>query len=463
VVELYDDRKLVFESVGAAAGRPRGRHTPELALAPADLEAAAAADVQVFVPENAALKLRNLSTGDETLITRSGTSRLPRGRYFATLAGNDDRVFVRKEVDLEPAGPASLNLTEWQDSAPHVAIASKLPRQDGGVDFSESLGGAVTDPDLDLWLALLGGGRILGPRGDYSKLARFPLHDFIGERADASPIYVLAGFDDPATELAVGLSRNADVGWIDAVQPPGMSGVREAYFAAAAGPCLVSFRIADQPPYTIASLASPNRTMLITLTLDKDNSPRVSQYLLPLGHLVDRLPVEVRSQLQWRNHLRDVRFLAQASRAFRKRRDLATAVPAGELADLLYAKWLDPIASSLAAYELMRRGKQSEMAEVVTNMTRFFPDIPDSAALAKLSGKPVPRPASVPLFLDGLRAFPDHTDWLPLPAGHLDYGSPWTAWRAAVDAPDRASRVIRRRPARTRAGRASRDRRRSGR
>jgi hypothetical protein len=64
-------------------------------------------------------------------------------------------------------------------------------------------------------------------------------------------------------------------------------------------------------------------------------------------------------------------------------------------------------------------------------MKRYFADLPDSAALAKLSGKMARRPKDVPLFFDGLRAF-SNENWLPLPASHLDFTSPWTAWRAAV-------------------------------
>ena len=66
-----------------------------------------------------------------------------------------------------------------------------------------------------------------------------------------------------------------------------------------------------------------------------------------------------------------------------------------------------------------------------------FQDLPDTAALSRLMGKDIGRPEGPPLFLDGLRAFPDERTWLPLPASHLDYASPWTAWRAAVNGSDK--------------------------
>ena len=102
------------------------------------------------------------------------------------------------------------------------------------------------------------------------------------------------------------------------------------------------------------------------------------------------------------------------------------------LEEMLYAKWVDPIASSLAAYELLRRNQRDHLPEVVRNMKRFFTEFPDTTSLAKLSGEPVAGPRGIPLFFDGLRAFPDYPDWLPLPAGRLDFNSPWTAWWAVV-------------------------------
>ena len=422
-VDLYEDRQLTFEKI-----------FEEGASAPADLESIAVTDVDIIVPDQSSLRLRNVATGDETFIDASCRVRLPRGRYFATFCSSTGHIFLRKEIQLEVGKNTIMNLAEWRNSSPHMSIASKLPDYGGGIEFSELLGGPVTDPDLNLWLALLGGGRILESQGDYSNLAKFRLHDFANEQVNASPIYLLAGFDDPGIKLKVGVSRTAEVTWVTAEAPADMPGIQEAYFSTPPGWYLVSTSIQGQAPYTIASITMRNRAMLITLTLDEENYPCISQYLLPLGHLLNKLPRAVRIRLRSRNQLNDVRFLAQASRAFRNRRDVRTAIPESELNDLLYTKWLDPIASSLAAYELLRRGKVDELGDVVTNMKHFFHELPDASALVKLSGGRSRRPQGVPLFFDGLRAFPDYVGWLPLPASHLDFASPWTAWRAAVNA-----------------------------
>jgi hypothetical protein len=425
-VDLYDDRSIVFKPAAAAM-----RSGPE---SMARRRESTISDVHIVVPPDATFNIRNMNTGLEKSFTQSVRESLPPGRYFTTLRSRDGQVVKRQDLDLG-GGEHTLNVAEWRHSAPHVAIASHLPLyavQGDALDFSESLGGAITDPDLDLWLALIGGGRILGPFGDYSKLAGFPLHNFSNEELGAAPIYVLAGFENPTAVLEVGVSRTADVTWTRATEPDAMPGIREAYFPRQPGWRLVSFRIDGGTPYTVASLASPNRAMLITLTLDSEDNIRVSQYLLPLGHLVHNLPSGVAQMLSQRDHLRDVKFLAQASRAFRKRRDLSKELSMEQLRDLLYGKWLDPIGSSLAAYECIRRDRKDEMHEVIENMTAYFDDLPDTAALAKLMGRDIARPEGPPLFLDGLRAFPDERAWLPLPSGNLDYASLWTAWRGAV-------------------------------
>ena len=74
----------------------------------------------------------------------------------------------------------------WRGSVPHESIASLLPEQDGSIDFSESLGGPIADPDLGLWLAMLGAGRLMGTDGRYSKIGSLPLQDFSREQRDAS-------------------------------------------------------------------------------------------------------------------------------------------------------------------------------------------------------------------------------------------------------------------------------------
>jgi hypothetical protein len=261
-VELYENKTVVFKIVDEelVAASPEPLSLKSVMLARGD----------IVVPGVTTMRLKNLSTGIELVIRQSQHVEIEPGRYVATLESGRGGVFLRKEIELKPGQFGSLNLTDWGSSAPHLAIAGKLPTVNGGVEFSESLEETIADPDLDLWLALLGGGRILGSTGDYSKIAPFPLHSFLNEDSDASPIYVLAGFENPNVNLKVGVSAVNDSGarlaapaptWAMTSQPRQMPGIREAYFATPPGSQLVSFRLAEQAPYTIASFAMPNRAM----------------------------------------------------------------------------------------------------------------------------------------------------------------------------------------------------------
>lgn len=428
-VDMYEDQEVVFQKIALVL--INAIEVPQEPLA--GPQAGVNAVVDVVVPAGAELKLRHVLTGDEQTLSVSHRVSIERGPYVATARGSQGELLKRAEVAFDTDAAMSLDLTGWHGSVPHYSIAGRLPRRNDGVDFSESLGEAITDPDLDLWLALLGGGRIIGSRGDYSKLSQFPLRDFQNEPPGAAPIYIIAGFEDPAMPLSFAVGEFA---WQRATRPQNMPGILEGYHGAEAGPQFLTFAIGRDPTYTIATAALPNRATLITLTLEENGRPRITQFMLPIGHLIDQLPSKVAGRVRDRNHLKDVRFIAQASRAFRKRRDLSKAIRSNELQELLYAKWLDPIGSSLAAYELIRRGTTDSLAEVVANMTRFFPELPDTWALTRLNGDMNVQPRGAPLFLDGLRAFPQYGELLPFSAGHLDFTSTWTMGRGAVEPPE---------------------------
>lgn len=394
----------------------------------------------VVVPPKAYIELREINTGEIQTFDADTRGALPGGRYSATMRDRDSRLVSSNILDVESG--RTVDLTDWTWKAAQASIASSgFEVVKGAVDFSESLDGPLEDPDLNVWLAVVGAGRILnGISGRYfSKIGRLALHDFRQEPSGASPLYVLAGFDDPNVDVQVAVSDPNDgatfheplvAGWQFAQQPLSLAGVRELYVARPVGPQLVSFRVSGQSPYTIASLASANRATLITLTLGSDGELVVAQYLLPLGERLHELHPFVQGRLQGRNALADVKTLAQAVRAFRSRRDVQRELPDLALDGMLYMKWVDPIATALSAYELVRRGKLKTLPEVVRNLQTYFPDLPDGAALARLAGISRPPFTATPLFLDGLRAFDAPEMMLPLEPSRLDYTNPWTAWRA---------------------------------
>jgi hypothetical protein len=427
-VDLYDDNTVVFTKIPPPKGPTLGAPPPPspITIIPEHV------DIEVSLPQFTTLRLTELSTGETSETAAVRPLRVRPGRYVASIRDNDDRVLGSKDLKVTLNQPVTIDLSQYWKGAAQSSIAGLVPVEKGAPDFSESLGGNVIEPDLNVWLALLGGGRIVRPI-DYTKLAAFPLHDFEGEVAGTAPIYVLAGFNVPETKLAVGISTPQGIKWQHASTPPDMEGVQELYLQTETpGPQLISFRVNEGPPYTVASLTTVNRAMLITLTSTKDRAPNLSQYLLPIGGLIDEMALRIERGVRG-TELTDILFLARAAKAFRERKDLELQVKHSELEELLNLKWLDPIGCAMAAYEFIRRGKPDRLGLVVHNMKRYFPDVPDTQALAILSGQDKhAKPTGVPLFSDGLQAFPSYEDWLPLPANHLDFTSSWTAWRSAV-------------------------------
>ena len=456
-LELYEDYEHKLQHVAPAGGSTSGQRRSRspgkgwigLGRAPGRPPAAEPprspqVRVDVVVPPRSSIKLRNIDTGAVQMVEMSQQVQLPPGRYSSSLRTSNRSLVERQDLELIDGEIASVDGATWKQSVPMASIAERFPLQNDWPDFSESMGGPVVDPDLDIWLALVGGGRILnGIQGeDFSKLSALPLHDFGGEPEGGSPVYIIAGFQDPDRKLDARIEV-AGADWAQA-EDTGLVGVREFYQAASPGPHLISLRLDGRTTYTVASAAMANRATLITLSLDADQRWQVGQYLLPLGHQVARLPNRVRYGLNLGpTPLEKLRFLAQVQRSFRRREDLRKEFQTGELAELLYAKWLDPIGSALVSYELIRRGNADPesashgtqlLAEVVGNMRQYFSELPDTAALAALTRRvAAPRePVGVPLFQDGLRAWPEEFPGMPFPASHLDYNSIWTAWRVAV-------------------------------
>lgn len=414
-VVIFDDTTMTFHCSPPGAGLTTSSGKP--------------ATGNVAVPGNLTLDLQELATGKRNRFLGGSNITLPRGRYSAIVRDDQDRVL--NSHDLILGSNESVQIADWTRSTPHESLAHKFDIHNGAIFFSEALG-PLPDPDLNIWLALVGGGRIMSGTAQwhYEQIDRLPLQNFSQEAAGSSPVYVLAGLEDADANLDVAVSNyQMPVMWSGATQPDGMPGLKEAVFRGYRGPILVSMRINGDASHTIASATFPNRATLIVVTLDEFGALVLSQYLLPIGNMVRNMPPFVSQIVEGRNQLADLKMLAEAERAFRNRRNMHGGVPAGFLEDVLSAKWIDPIAAAMVGYEFIRRRQSEDLPIVVRNMMTYFSDLPDSAALAHLTGSDLAGPMQgVPLFLDGLRAYGDGR--LPLPASALDYNSPWTAWRA---------------------------------
>jgi hypothetical protein len=341
--------------------------------------------------------------------------------------------------------------------------------QGGAADFSESLG-PLADQDPALWIALLGAAQIVRrPRdqGDFYKLRDLPLAQFTRVKSGGSALYLLVGLEEDVGTLRVGLSSSKKpkpARWSEVKCAEGFQRLfHHSNFFARPRSALLSLAVGKISVVTFATAFLPNRATLVTVTQDRHGALQVHQMMLPLGHLVHKMPETVRDHLYVRgrggpSRTRSVKFIVQAQRAFRQRQDIDSKgrVNAQELQELLYGKWLDPVMAALASYELLRRGKREHLLEVADNLQRYFSDFPDSGALARLVTAMVPRKrlsladasrlrrlakaklpnGGWPLFLDGLAAFENYEHNLPLPAARLDYRGMWTLWRGALANPN---------------------------
>lgn len=413
---IHDDEVLNFEIV--TFGAP---------VAPAP-----GGTVDIIVREDRTVELTDKAAGKTRRYRGGRTTGVPPGSYAAIVL-NEKTPSVLADDPLFEAGTAT-QIVGPTGTLAHKSIASRFDTRDGGIVFSGTLG-PLGNTELSVWLAILGGGRVLAgaPHSDFSLIAALPLYDFTLKKPGSSLVYVLAGFEDGETFLQAAVSKEiTEPTWRVASSVSEMPGLLEAVIDTAPGPTFVSVKVSDGPAATFASLSLPNRATLVTVTLDEGGLPVISQYILPIGGLIDHLDAQVTEKLRSRDPLQDLLLLTKATEAFRRRKDFRKTLPDHFLDDVLYAKWLDPLGAAMAAYELIRRGRTENLSVVMANLETYFPDLPDTAALALLAGLRGRGLGAVPLFQDGLRALAEGGPKLPLPAALLDYDSPWTLWRGVV-------------------------------
>lgn len=428
--DLYDDCVFRFRKTSPGFDAAvRGPEDPD-----GDDSGPSPSTVSIIGCQDAALELRSLRDGT---VASGGTTlegSFPPGRYVATLRDTRSGAALRsEEITLESGAQVTKDLGSRHASPVHQSILRSVqqPTSGGVVEFSETIG-PLADDDLGVWLAILGASRIVDDPGTFSHLRHLPLATFDGMHRGDSPLYVLAGLET-ARRVEV---RIREAPAATALPVVGMDGLFECLLKPPAGPGLVTIRIDDLAPLTVVTHALRNRATLVVVCSDGAPALSVRQFLLPIGALAAGLHGDELHWLRehWRGHdLDHVRFMARAQAEFAHGRGgEPTGTDAQYWQGLLYAKWFDPVMAIIACYELVRRGHSRDLNVALENLREYFPGIPDIEAIAKLSGHEFHVPATPPMVLDGVLAFEERA-FLPLPESHLDYGSPWTAWRA--DAP----------------------------
>jgi len=205
----------------------------------------------------------------------------------------------------------------------------------------------------------------------------------------------------------------------------------------------VTVQVNQTAPLTWSTFMLPNRVTLVTVTRADRQALRVQQFMLPLKHLMSRLPAQggldapvgVGADLhEVGSPLRVVRRLVEVQRAFARSGELAGVLSTAELDALLDFRWVEPVVTLLSAYELVRRGRVDVLPTLVNNLRGHFPGLPDTEALARLANLPSNVPPRPPLVLEGLQVLDllDGRAGVP-PSGQVDFRGPWSAWRAVSD------------------------------
>ena len=386
----------------------------------------------IVAPQGSLIKMSDPATG----VVVTGQHEMsqavrPNACTVVEVFDHENTLIARQDLNVDLGGHKTVDV-RFADTPLRQAITSHFPSGDGGIDFSESLQGAVTDPDLCVWLSIIAASRVLGPER-FDKLGPLPLKRFDDITPGQSALYVLAGFEDDTQVLDVGVGRSAlDHRWFPCDTNPQFPGLFELKVPLAPGGCLVSFAVGHKSPETIASYLLPNRATVITLTT-RNKQLKISQLMLPIRSLEAHLDPVIRQRLP-DNPLRAVKFVSQSQRMLERRRSVtAMSAQRDEWLQSLHGKWLDPMMAIVASYELIRQGQPQELGIAVKNLTEFFGDLPDATALKKMMHPqiPTPPPAWPPMVTDGFTAFPEET-FNQLPQSKLEYTGLWTTWRHAV-------------------------------
>lgn len=435
-LDFFDDCAAVFLKPAQTRGLDleKGGNLEEVSERALAFEAPTRPRTTVWVTAAAGPDLRtqavNLNTGAVEDLTADTPKELPAGEYMVTVRDRgmaiDQSVRTIKPgaaVQLpgaEPLGPARESIVR--------AVGGDPAR--GTVAFSETLG-EIGNRDLGLWLSLMGASHILADPGTFSKLRELKLDDVTAHPPNSTAVYVLAATaDDAPVTVTVGDQTQT------ARPVPQLTRVVQSTHPATAGPQLVTIKSGNNEARTLASYCLPNRLTFIVMSPGSRGQSRVNQFMLPMFHLNAFQPPIVQRRIQEDSTpLRTIRtaYLFQAQ--FARSREIAPTESDDQTLwrELLLGKWLDPVMSLLACYEILRRGrdhhKQDLRTVVIPNLETWFPGLPDTAAIATMLDLPRPEPTGPPLFREGLLAFEDWDEHLPIPADRLDFAHIWTMWR----------------------------------
>jgi hypothetical protein len=441
-VDLYENRTVRFQTGLPVRHISAPPHFPAPAAPPLFPDPLVASKGSIVVKgfPKASVSFQEIATGQsETILLDHGvtTRTLEPGSYKARLQdGNFKLDSLRFEV--LPGESVNVDFAPKVSQGAQLSLSKILPIDGSLINFSETLH-SVPDWNLSLWLAVLGGSRIVAATDTFSKLQNIQLQDVGNATPNKSLLYVLAG------ELGTDKVPFCDVGKNPSRKPmsavPDVPGLFQTSLAFEAGPLLVTYALDEKTTTTVLTYGLPNRATLLTFAHEEQYGRQIQQFVLPIHTLTNLL-----SEQELR-YLRDpanpplplIRYMSTAQRLFARQAPIkgnTHEVNDRYWWDLLRGKWLNPFMALIACYELIRRGSADEdrhaMQEVLKNMRTYFPGLPDTEVIAMLLEENYHPPSAAPLVMDGVLAVSGR-DVLPLPEDRLDFDSVWTCWRNAVE------------------------------
>ncbi|HEX3254000.1 MAG TPA: caspase family protein [Pyrinomonadaceae bacterium] len=373
------------------------------------------------------------------------TAQLSPGTYTAQVIERGTEI-QRRSITVEAGKDLVVDLLARPESNVRTSIVNSLSHAPTFryAEFSETLG-PMANWDLSLWLAVFGASHIVSDPEKFRMLRNLPIESFSDVNEGASPVYVLGGFEKSEGPFMAAVSEGANVVWEPLKKVDTLEGIYEKRIDTKPGSQLLSFKVEKQTPVTIAIHGLRNRATFVTFAEDTDGRLKIHQYLLPIHRLFQYLAPEVFGYLDY-TPLSVVRTMALAQSRFANNHEVAPGADPEQKRDwdaLMYGKWLDPIMSLIACYEIIRRGQVNEQSNllkvVIGNLRRYFAGIPDTEVIAHQLGMGATIPNEAPLLMDGVLALDHPEDCLPLSVSRLDYSSPWTTWRGAVSDDTRAA------------------------
>jgi hypothetical protein len=144
-------------------------------------------------------------------------------------------------------------------------------------------------------------------------------------------------------------------------------------FAAAVEPgaYVLELNVPERPPVYLSLAVLPNRLTLVVLHRRADGGIRILSFC-PSTHPEPGGPREVATRLR-RLELLQRFYIADrvdGRHAYRNAHEL------------LYAKWIDPLAGCLGGYTMLKLGQAVELNVAVSNMKAYYDELPDTHVLA---------------------------------------------------------------------------------